>query len=169
MLGKKSLLPKEMDVHYSMRISADLKNQIEAKAVSLGVKPAEVIRSALTEYVQKDVSITNEVLGFLSGIQKDVERLQRRFELHSNVFIFFLRFFFAFEGKELENIPKENRKQFFDKGERRRNDFIRLFKQQTSNKVNVFEMLLADCLGEEMENNFHEHATDRSDGLEIGD
>ena len=166
MIKEKIARQKELRHRFDLRINKDLADQIEAKAISLGVTPSELARTALSEYIHKDVNISNEVLGTLSILENEIEGVRRRVELQSNVFIYFLRFFFAFSGKDIEQVPKEMRKQFFEKGEKRRDDFIKLFRQQTANKVNIFELMLGEYLTDPVENTGGVH---ENGGMEIGD
>lgn len=167
---KKESLIREMEERFNIRISKDLKAQIDAKAMSLKITPSELARIAITNFIYKDVNISNELLGTLSGLQNDLEGIRRRIELHSNVFIYYLRFFFAFEGNELDKVPKEIRKQFFAKGEKRRDDFIRLFRQQNVNHVNIFELLLGEYLAEPTDiENEQNHSHSDSNEIEIED
>ena len=168
MIKEKIVRQKDLKHRFDLRLSKDLLTQIEAKALSLGVTPSELARTALNEYIHKDVNINNEVLGTLSILENEIEGIRRRVELQSNVFIYFLRFFFAFSGSEIEKVPREARKQFFEKGEKRRDDFIKLFKQQTANKVNIFELMLGEYLTEPAEHPTESHGHDNG-GLEIGD
>lgn len=148
MLTRKKNETKEKDLgrNFHMRINDDLRRKIEAKALNSGITLSEAVRVALNDFLHKDININTEILGTLSSIEKEIEYLQRQLELHSNLFVYFLRFFFAFSGKEIESIPKDARKQFFDKGEKRRDDFIRLFKQQNISHVNIFEMMMNDLV-----------------------
>lgn len=171
MLGRKDkeTKPKELGETFNMRITDDLRKKIEAKARSEGISLSEAVRTALTDYLHRDVNIYNGILGTLSSLEKDMERLQRQLELHSNLFVYYLRFFFAFEGKEIEGIPKDSRKQFFDKGERRRDDFIKLFKQQNANHVNIFEMMMSDLMTAPNANNDRANGRLMENGMGIGD
>lgn len=164
MLGRnKDEKQKDLEENFHMRLNKELKKKIEAKAASEGMSLSEAVRSSLNDYLHKDVNINNEILGHLTSLETEIEQLTRRQELHSNVFIYFLRFFFAFSGKEIEQVPKEMRKQFFDKGEKRRDDFIKLFKSQVSNHTNIFEMMLGDLITEP------DNGKEKDDGLGIGD
>ena len=44
------------------------------------------------------------------------------------------------------------RKQFFDRGEQRRDDFINLFRKQKISRTNYLELLLGEFLAESVEN-----------------
>ncbi len=167
MLGKKAkVLVKELGEDFHMRLGKELKANLEAKALTMNLSLSEIVRVALNDYLHRDINISTEVLGMLSELEKSLERLRRGQELQSNIFIYFLRFFFAFSGKDIEAVPKEMRKQFFDKGEKRRDDFIRLFKQQTENRVNMLDLLLSEYVAQPVEQNVHEQ---ESDGMGIGD
>ena len=68
------------------------------------------------------------------------------------MFLFYLRFFFAFNEDIIKDIPNEMRKQFFDRGEKRRDDFINLFRNQKISRTNYLELLLGEFLAESVEN-----------------
>ena len=68
------------------------------------------------------------------------------------MFLYYLRFFFAFNEDIIKDIPNEMRKQFFDRGEKRRDDFINLFRNQKISRTNYLELLLGEFLAESVEN-----------------
>ena len=68
------------------------------------------------------------------------------------MFLYYLRFFFAFNEDVIKDIPNEMRKQFFDRGERRRDDFINLFRNQKISRTNYLELLLGEFLADPVEN-----------------
>lgn len=137
---------------FTIRVDNDLRKVVDIKAAQLHLSCGELIRRALKEYLYKDSNISNELLSSVQGLKKDLESQKRRLELHSNMFLYYLRFFFAFNEDIIKDIPNEMRKQFFDRGERRRDDFINLFRNQKISRTNYLELLLGEFLAGPVEN-----------------
>lgn len=137
---------------FTIRVDNDLRKVVDIKAAQLHLSCGELIRRALKEYLYKDSNISNELLSSVQGLKKDLESQKRRLELHSNMFLYYLRFFFAFNEDVIKDIPNEMRKQFFDRGERRRDDFINLFRNQKISRTNYLELLLGEFLADPVEN-----------------
>lgn len=137
---------------FTIRVDNDLRKVVDIKAAQMHLSCGELIRRALKEYLYKDSNISNELLSSVQGLKKDLESQKRRLELHSNMFLYYLRFFFAFNEDVIKDIPNEMRKQFFDRGERRRDDFINLFRNQKISRTNYLELLLGEFLADPVEN-----------------
>ena len=104
---------------FTIRVDNDLRKVVDIKAAQMHLSCGELIRRALKEYLYKDSNISNELLSTVQGLKKDLESQKRRLELHSSMFLYYLRFFFAFNEDIIKDIPNEMRKQFFDRGEKR--------------------------------------------------
>ena len=137
---------------FTIRVDNDLRKVVDIKAAQMHLSCGELIRRALKEYLYKDSNISNELLSTVPGLQKDLESQKRRLELHSSMFLYYLRFFFAFNEDIIKDIPNEMRKQFFDRGEKRRDDFINLFRNQKISRTNYLELLVGEFLAESVEN-----------------
>lgn len=137
---------------FTIRVDNDLRKVVDIKAAQMHLSCGELIRRALKEYLYKDSNISNELLSIVQGLKKDLESQKRRLELHSSMFLYYLRFFFAFNEDIIKDIPNEMRKQFFDRGEKRRDDFINLFRNQKISRTNYLELLLGEFLAESVEN-----------------
>ena len=137
---------------FTIRVDNDLRKVVDIKAAQMHLSCGELIRRALKEYLYKDQNISNELLSTVQGLKKDLESQKRRLELHSSMFLYYLRFFFAFNEDIIKDIPNEMRKQFFDRGEKRRDDFINLFRNQKISRTNYLELLLGEFLAESVEN-----------------
>lgn len=133
----------------NFRIPMQLKKDIDGKAKSENLNNTEFIVKALNNEVYKDINIHNAELGTLQEILRIEKNIERKIDVFSNIFIYFLKYFFAIHTKELEDKNVHNLNDLFDKGEVRKNTFIKNFRKENKNVVSILETVLADYITEE--------------------
>lgn len=131
-----------------IRIPLQLYQDIKTKTALEQTTVTDYVSKAIRNEVYKDVNITNAQLGALQEIISMNKNLDRKLDLFSNLFIYYIKSFFATHKTELDNPAKQN-EDLFRYGEGWKNKFIKNFKIENKNVQSILESVLADYLIEE--------------------
>lgn len=133
-------------IQVSFKINRELNKVLEKKAKLEQVTKTDLCQKALENELYKDTNIQNELLGATQAIIKNQKRLEKKFDVYSTMFIYFLKYFFTAHSVEFE---KSNHKNF-EAGEERKEKFIQNFKMENKQMSNIIEALLADYVAQEI-------------------
>jgi hypothetical protein len=132
-----------------LRIPDEMRLQINSRAALEGCTPSELIKGAITEYLTKDINIQAQELGVLEALRGQLNFLDKKTELLSSLWLFWLKYYFALT-KGFGDIPQEVIDEQFKKGEYRKNMMIKDYKEKMKKQPSFLETLLADYLGKEV-------------------
>ena len=133
-------------IQVSFKINRELNKVLEKKARLEQVTKTDLCQKALENELYKDTNIQNELLGSTQAIIKNQKRLEKKFDVYSTMFIYFLKYFFTAHKIEFENSKSSS----FEIGEERKNKFIDNFKLENRQMSNIIEALLADYVAQEL-------------------
>jgi hypothetical protein len=133
----------------TFRVSETMENQIKSRAALEGCSPSDLIRSAISEYLGRDLNIHAQMSGATESLRSDIKFLDKKTELGNSLFLYWLKYYFTFT-KGISDIPSEERKALIEAGERRQRVMLESFKKDMKrNSQTLLEILLADYLAEE--------------------
>lgn len=136
-------------VQVSFKINRELNKVLEQKAKLEQMTKTNLCEIALEKELYKDVNIQNELLGSNQEIIKTINRLEKKFDVYTSMFIYFLKFFFTAHKEEFNREKIGDINTAFNIGEEKKNNFISLFKQENKHMTNIIEALLADYIIQE--------------------
>ena len=144
----------------AIRLDDDLLNAVKARASLEHGTVTDLVKRAIISYMNADMNIQNEILGYLEQVNKSVKTNNQNYAVFYSLFFEYLTYFFAFNISEFEKWSSSDndkektiaiRKKQIEKGERFRNDFKDRFTHNSRNLRRVIENLFADCLVEDVE------------------
>ncbi len=149
-MDKDTDLPaKDDDITLSFRALKSMELQIKSRAALEGCSQSDLIRSAISEYLGRDLNIHAQMSGAIESLRSDIKFLDKKTELGNSLFLYWLKYYFTFT-KGISDIPSEERKALIEAGERRQQVMLDSFrKDMKRNERTLLEILLADYLAEE--------------------
>lgn len=131
----------------SVVFSREELNNIRLRAGNLGITCNEFIRQACKDYMEKDLKVENALISSLERIESSLNHTTKKVDIFNSVFLYWLKFYFAFSSADFDNLPsREAQNQKLDKGENKRNIFLKWYKRDNQHMLNIYESLLGDFL-----------------------
>jgi|GEM_PF-6839460 len=140
----------ENKAKFSIKLDEHLLLEIKNKALLEGCNPSELIRSAITEYLTRDINIHSQELGAIESLRSDIKSIDKKLDLFSSLWIYWLRFYFCYVP-QFKPQSQEAEDTFFAKGEKMKEDMLSNFKKSFKNSPRLIEILLADYLVKEVD------------------
>jgi hypothetical protein len=140
---------KENNARIGMRINEAILKQIQACAAVENCSATDLITRAITEYINKDTLIQPQIFGAIEALRGDIKFIDKKVELFSNLWVYWLQFYFAFTPSYSGN--PEEAKAFIESSKRRRTAMLDSFRKDMKTQPKLIEMLLADYLAEDIE------------------
>lgn len=140
-----------------IKVDSDLHEAIKAKAQLEQMSVSDLLRRAIVEYMNRDLNVSNEILGTLEQINKNVKDCNDHYVLFHSLFLHFLKYYFAISKSELDkwvspDHKKENtlimRNNIMSKGAEYRDSFIENFKSENKHLRSKVDRLLLDFMTE---------------------
>ena len=98
-MRKGGILPDDFrkDVHVSVRMTRELRDKLRACALREGVSQPSLVANIVSDYVDKDIDVTRQMMASQSRLHSDVRRLGDVSTLcynllHSFIYTFFIAF-----------------------------------------------------------------------------
>lgn len=137
-------------VQISFKINKELLKALETKCRAEQITKTEMCAIALEKELYKDVNLYNELLGTSQEIIRIQNRIEKKFDIYSSMFVYFLKYFFTAHMAELnkENVGSLN--AAFAIGEEKKEKFLKNFKLENKQMTNIIESLLADYIAQEV-------------------
>jgi hypothetical protein len=133
---------RKHDKRFSICVSQDIFDAIIAKASRNRCSRSNVIRTAITNRLLKEIDDNGLIIEYLPGIMREIKRIQESVELSCELFIYWLKYFFAY-ADFLPN--EEERVKQIRIGEIMKNNMLDLFKKnKMENKKSWLEQFVME-------------------------
>ena len=140
-----------------IKVDRELNNAIRAKAQLENTTVTDLIRRAICEYLNRDINVSNEILGTLEQINKNVKNCNDEYVLFHSLFLHFLKYFFAIHKSELDKwvSPDGNkantialRNNIMNTGAGYRDLFVSNFENENKHLRKLFDSMLLNFMTE---------------------
>jgi hypothetical protein len=139
--GKK--VTRKHDEKISFWVSQELWDAITGRATSKHCSVSAVMRTTVDDHLLKEINDANLIVEHMPKIMRKLERLQGSVELSSELFIYWLKYFFAYYVSELPSEEIQVKK--IKSGEMMKNQMLEHFKKhKTENKKSWLEQLIME-------------------------
>lgn len=145
-----------------IKVDSDLHEAIKAKAQLEQMNVSDLLRRAIVEYMNRDINVSNEILGTLEQINKNVKSCNDRYVLFHSLFLHFLKYYFAISKSELDkwvspDHKKENtlimRNNIMSKGAEYRDSFVDNFRNENKHLRSLIDKMLLELTTEPVSSN----------------
>jgi uncharacterized protein (DUF1778 family) len=138
--GKK--VTKMQDKKVAIRLSQELRRAVSAEAAVQRCSESDFIRNAIKDKLLKDLNDNNLIIELLPKIIQEQKRTREMVELSSEMFVFWLKYFFSF----MPSFPNEQTAHKQGKiGDISKREFLDRFKRyKQANKKSWLEQLIME-------------------------
>ncbi len=149
-----------------IKVDKDMHDAIKAKAQLEKMSVSDLFRRAVVEYLNKDINVSNEILGTMEQINKNIKKCNDQYVLFHSLFLHFLKYYFAIEKSEMDKwkSPDNNmentliiRNNIMKKGSEYRDMFVSNFAKENIHLRKLIDTMLLDFMTEPVasgDNNF---------------
>lgn len=140
-----------------IKVDGDLHEAIKAKAAMEKMSVSDLLRRSVVEYLNRDINVSNEILGTMEQINKNVKKCNDQYVLFHSLFLHYLKYFFAVNKSEIDrwvspDHKKENtiamRNNIMNKGAEFRDLFVENFCSENKHLRKLIDTLLLDFMTE---------------------
>ncbi len=140
-----------------IKVDKDLHEAIKAKAQLENMSVSDLFRRAIVEYLNRDINVSNEILGTLEQINKNVKNCNDKQMLYHSLFLHFLKYFFAINKSEIDkwvspDHDKANtlvlRNNIMNTGADYRDKFVQNFTSENKHLRSLIDKMLMDFMTE---------------------
>lgn len=144
-------MPKIKDdvTRFTFRMPREIDKDLTHRAMCDKVTKSELCLSYIRKELYKDVDIENAQLGALQELLTMNHRIEKKLDTFSNLFIYYLKYFFATHAKEIDKKVVGNIDELMEKGETNKDIFIKNFKAKNVHMTSLIESLLADYISQD--------------------
>lgn len=130
----------------SIRLDDEIKKMIKVQAELENTTTSELIRTAISWYLHKDVNYKSQLEATIESLRREMKKMSREVELNSSLFKFWTQYYFTLT-KDLSELEDNSRKQRIDLGKEQTEKMLRAFRGQIKEiKPGLIEALVADYL-----------------------
>ncbi len=142
------------------KVDKDLHDAIRAKSEFENTTVTDLIKRAVVEYLNKDINVSNEILGTLEQINKNIKKCNDQYSVFHSLFLHYLKYYFAINKVEIDKwvSPDGNqsntialRNNIMKSGESYRDLFVQNFSKENKHLRKLIEILLLDYMTEPVE------------------
>ena len=140
-----------------IKVDKDLHEAIKAKAQLERMNVSDLLRRAIVEYLNKDINVSNEILGTMEQINKNVKKCNDQYVLFHSLFLHFLKYYFAINKSEMDKwkSPDGNRENtlavrntIMKTGAEYRDMFVSNFGNENKHLRKLIDTMLLDFMTE---------------------
>lgn len=140
-----------------IKVDGDLHEAIKAKAQLEQMSVSDLLRRAIVEYMNRDINVSNEILGTLEQLNKNVKKCNDQYVLFHSLFLHFLKYFFAINKSEMDKwkSPDGNRENtlavrntIMKTGAEYRDSFVKNFRNENIHLRKLIDSMLLDFMTE---------------------
>lgn len=137
---------------FTFRLPRGIDQDLSKRAAFENLSKSELCLNYIRNELYKDVNIENAQLGALQELLTLSHKLEKKLDVFSNIFIYYLKYFFATHAKELDKDIVGNINELMEKGEINKDIFIKNFKTKNNHMTSLIESLLADFIAQDKDN-----------------
>lgn len=129
-----------------LRLDGNTRQRLNGRAKLENATASEVVRNAIAEYLDKDISWQGQMEGRFQSLMNEVQVLKKEVRLFSSLWIHWTEFYFTYT-KSMAELNDAQRQQLVQEGKRRSQLMIESFKKQIKDKKpGLVESLIAEYL-----------------------
>jgi hypothetical protein len=132
----------KLDKNIKIRVPESLANLIAVKAKEQRCTDSDIMRDALNDYLFKGIHDEELLFSHVSAMKRSIEAVDRKADLLSRLFIFWLRYYFTYAPQ----LPsgKEEKKTQIKIGEQRKKVMLEEFKKDIQENPSLMERLVLE-------------------------
>jgi hypothetical protein len=126
----------------NIRVSYEIANFLAVKAKEQHCTESDIIREALNDYLFRDINNANLLLASNQGLKLAMDKVDRKTELLTRLFLFWLKYFFTYAPQLPER--REEKVAQIKIGEARKKGMLEDFKKDLQENPSLIEQLVMD-------------------------